>query len=133
MNNEPEYHLFLDKDKEELDSNVYKEIFNRSVSLEMTLNLSGKKNQVNVEKLLYSFYRLNLIYKKLIKKINTKLTSFPPVEFGYFRNNPFAKMYFITSISPKNEVRRYSSYMTDILLTNYEELKKIHGDDKSGF
>ena len=116
MNNEPEHQLF---DKGE--DGFYKETFNNSISLEMTLNLSDKKNRDNIEKLLYSFYRLKLIYNKLIKKINTKLISIPPVEFGYFRNNPFVKIRSLILISPKDEPRRYSSYMTEILLTNYEE------------
>lgn len=126
MNNEPEYRLFLDKDEGEEKPDIYKFIFNRSISLEMTLNLSDKKNRDNIEKLLYSFYKLKLIYNNLIKKINTKLRAvdFPPVEFGYFRNKPFDKMDLIELISPTDESKRYPSYKVDILLIDYEELKK---------
>lgn len=133
MDNEPSYQLFVDKGEGDLGTRVYKEVFNKSISLEMTLNLSDKKNRNNVEKLLYSFYRLDLIYNNLIKKINPKLISIPPVTFGYFKNNPFAKMGLIELISPTNPAKRYSSYMIDTLLINPEELKKLHGDDKSGF
>ena len=134
MDNEPSCQLFVDKGEGDLGSRVYKEVFNGSISLEMTLNLSDKKNRDNIEKLLYSFYKLDLIYNSLIKKINTKLIATPPVTFGYFKNNPFAKMGPIELISPKNPVKRYSPYMLDILLINPEELKKLYGGgDKSGF
>ena len=85
MNNEPEHQLFLDKEGKE-KQNIYKEIFDSSISLEMTLNLSDKKNRVNVEKLLYSFYKLQMMYNNLIKKINTKLRAvdLSLVQFGYF-------------------------------------------------
>ena len=134
MNNEPEKQLHVDKG-EEFGFSIYKEIFKTSISLEMTLNLSDKKNRDNIEKLLYSFYKLQLIYNNLIKKINTNLLydAIPPVRFGYFRNNPLVKMDPIELISSTNETKRYSPYMIDILLTNPEELKKLHSDDKSGF
>ena len=134
MNNEPENQLHIDKGVE-FGFRIYKEIFKTSISLEMTLNLSSKKNRVNVEKLLYSFYKLQLMYNNLIKKINTNLLydAIPPVRFGYFRNNPLVKIGPIELISATNESKRYSPYMIDILLTNPEELKKLHGDDKSGF
>ena len=124
MDNEPEYQIFLDKKEE--NPNIYKEFFESLISLEMTLNLSNKKNRANVEKLLYSFYKLKLMYNNLIKKINTKLRAadFSLVEFGYFRNNPFAKMDLIELLSPTDEFKRYPSYKVDILLTDYEELKK---------
>ena len=124
MNNEPSYQLFVDKGEGELGSRFYKEIFDRSISLEMTLNLSDKKNRANIEKLLYSFYKLDLIYNNLIKKINPNLIAIPPVTFGYFKNNPFAKMGLIELISPTNPVKRYSPYMLDILLIDYEKLKR---------
>ena len=126
MNNEPEYRLFLDKGlyKGMEIPNIYKEILNQSISLEMTLNLSDKKNRDNIEKLLYSFYKLDLIYNNLIKKINPNLIAIPPVTFGYFKNNPFAKMGLIELISPTNPVKRYSPYMLDILLIDYEKLKR---------
>ena len=133
MDNEPSYQLFVDKGEGDLGFRVYKEVFNKSISLEMTLNLSDKKNRDNIEKLLYSFYKLDSIYNNLIKKINTKLLAIPPVTFGYFKNNPFAKMGLIELISPTNPAKRYSSYMLDILLTNPEELEKLHGDGKTGF
>ena len=125
MNNEPENQLFLDKDGKE--KQIYKEIFDSSISLEMTLNLSDKKNRTNVEKLLYSFYKLKLIYNNLIKKINIKLRAvdLSLVEFGYSRNNPFVKMGPIELISQTDEVKCYPSYKVDILLTDYEELKRI--------
>ena len=126
---------YVDKGEGDLGSRVYKEVFNKSISLEMTLNLSDKKNRANVKKLLYSFYKLTLIYNNLIKKINTNLLydAIPPVRFGYFRNNPLVKMGPIELISSTNETKRYSPYMINILLTNPEELKKLHSDDKSGF
>lgn len=126
MNNEPENQLHVDKGEEELGLRVYKEIFKTSISLEMTLNLSDKKNRDNIEKLLYSFYKLTLIYNNLIKKINPNLSDvdFPPVEFGYFRNNPFVKMGPIELISPTDEVKCYPSYKLDILLIDYEKLKR---------
>lgn len=128
MNNEPEYRLILDKDlyKGMEIPNIHKEILNQSISLEMTLNLSDKKNRDNIEKLLYSFYKLKLLYNNLIKKINTKLSDadFPPVEFGYFRNNQFVKMFPIELISPTDEVKCYPSYKLDILLIDYEKLKR---------
>ena len=121
MNNEPEHQLFLDKEGKE-KQNIYKEIFDSSISLEMTLNLSGKKNRVNVEKLLYSFYKLQLMYNNLIKKINTKLRAIDLslVQFGYFRNNPFVKMGPIELISQTDEEKCYPSYVADILLKDYE-------------
>ena len=124
MNNEPENQLFLDKDGKE--KQIYKEIFNSSISLEMTLNLSDKKNRNNVEKLLYTFYKLALMYNNLIKKINTKLRAvdFYLVYFGYFRNNPFVKMGPIELISQTDEKKCYPSYIADILLTDYEKLKR---------
>lgn len=124
MDNEPSYQLFVDKGEGELGPRVYKEVFNRSISLEMTLNLSDKKNRNNVEKLLYSFYKLDSIYNNLIRKFNTKIIAIPPVQFGYFKNNPFVKMGLIELISPTNPAKCYSPYMLDILLTNPEELKK---------
>ena len=119
MNNEPEDQLLPAKD-DKPKSQVYKEIFNGSISLEMTLNLSDKKNQDNVEKLLYSFYKLQLMYTNLIKKINTRLMSFPPVQFGYFRNNPFSKIELIRLLSPTNETRNYPPYVADTLLKDYD-------------
>ena len=119
MNNEPEEQLLPAKD-DKPKSQVYKEIFNGSISLEMTLNLSDKKNRDNVEKLLYSFYKLQLMYTNLIKKINTRLMSFPPVQFGYFRNNPFAKIELIRLLSPTDETRNYPPYVADTLLKDYE-------------
>lgn len=121
MNNEPEHQLFLDKEGKE-KQNIYKEIFDSSISLEMTLNLSGKKNRVNVEKLLYSFYKLQLMYNNLIKKTNIKLRAvdLSLVEFGYSRNNPFVKMGPIELISQTDEEKCYPSYVADILLKDYE-------------
>ena len=119
MNNEPEDQLLPAKD-DKPKFQVYKEIFNGSISLEMTLNLSDKKNRDNVEKLLYSFYKLQLMYTNLIKKINTRLMSFPPVQFGYFRNNTFAKIELIRLLSPTDETRNYPPYVADILLKDYE-------------
>lgn len=133
MNNEPSYQLFLNNGEGVLGLRAYKEIFDRSISLEMTLNLLDKKNRANIEKLLYSFYKLDSIYNRLIRKFNTKIIAIPPVTFGYFKNNPFAKMGLIELISPTNPAKRYSPYMLDILLANPEELKKLHGEDKSGF
>ena len=133
MNNEPAPQLYVDKGEGDLGFRVYKEVFNKSISLEMTLNLSDKKNRANVKKLLYSFYKLVFIYNNLIKKVNTNLLDTAPVTFGYFRNNPFVKIGPIELISAKNQLRRYSPYMTDILLTNPEEHKKLHSDCKSGF
>ena len=120
MNNEPEHQLFLDKDGKE-KQNIYKEIFDSSISLEMTLNLSDKKNRVNVEKLLYSFYKLQMMYNNLIKKINIKLRAvdLSLVQFGYFRNNPFVKMGPIELISQTDEEKYYPSYVADILLKDY--------------
>ena len=124
MNNEPENQLFLDKDGKE--KQIYKEIFDSSISLEMTLNLSDKKNRNNVEKLLYTFYKLDLMYNNLIKKINTKLRAvdFSLVYFGYFRNNPFVKIGPIELISQTDEEKCYPSYKLDILLIDYEKLKR---------
>ena len=121
MNNEPEHQLFLDKEGKE-KQNIYKEIFDSSISLEMTLNLSGKKNRVNVEKLLYSFYKLQMMYNNLIKKTNTKLRAvdLSLVQFGYSRNNPFVKMGPIELISQTDEEKCYPSYVADILLKDYE-------------
>ena len=48
MDNEPENRLFLDKKEE--NPNIYKEVFESLISLEITLNLSNKKNRANVEK-----------------------------------------------------------------------------------
>lgn len=126
MNNEPEKQLHVDKGEEEFSFRIYKEIFKTSISLEMTLNLSDKKNRDNIEKLLYSFYKLSLIYNNLIKKINTNLLydAIPPVTFGYFRNNPFVKMGPIELISPTDKVKCYPSYKLDILLIDYEKLKR---------
>ena len=121
MNNEPEHQLFLDKQVKE-KQNIYKEIFDSSISLEMTLNLSDKKNRVNVKKLLYSFYKLQMMYNNLIKKINIKLRAvdLSLVQFGYSRNNPFVKMGPIELISQTDEEKCYPSYVADILLTDYE-------------
>ena len=133
MNNEPAPQLHVDKGEGDLGSRVYKEVFNKSISLEMTLNLSDKKNRANVKKLLYSFYKLVFIYNNLIKKVNTNLLDTAPVTFGYFRNNPFVKIGPIELISATTKFKRYSPYMTDTLLTNPEEHKKLHSDGKSGF
>lgn len=127
MNNKPEYRLFLDEEREDI---IYKEIFNKSISLEMSLNLSDKKNRDTIEKLLHSFYKLKLMYNNLIKKFNPELISAPPVEFGYFRNNPFVRSILLELITPTDE---YPSHDVDILLTNPEELKNLHSDDKEDF
>lgn len=121
MNNEPEHQLFLDKEGKE-KQNIYKEIFDSSISLEMTLNLSDKKNRVNVKKLLYSFYKLQMMYNNLIKKTNIKLRAvdLSLVQFGYSRNNPFVKMGPIELISQTDEEKCYPSYVADILLKDYE-------------
>ena len=124
MNNKPEDKLFIDKGEEEMGTRVYKEIFNKSISLEMTLNLSNKKNQDNVKKLLYSFYKLKLMYDNLIKKFKPDLIGIPPVEFGYFRNNPLAKMGFFELLSSKNIIKQSPPYITNILLADYEEPKE---------
>ena len=120
MNNEPENQLHIDKGVE-FGFRIYKEIFKTSISLEMTLNLSSKKNRVNVEKLLYSFYKLQMMYNNLIKKINIKLRAvdLSLVQFGYFRNNPFVKMGPIELISQTDEEKYYPSYVADILLKDY--------------
>ena len=133
MDNEPAPQLHVDKGEGDLGSRVYKEVFNKSISLEMTLNLSDKKNRANVKKLLYSFYKLVFIYNNLIKKVNTNLLDTAPVTFGYFRNNPFVKIGPIELISATTKFKRYSPYMIDILLTNPEEHKKLHSDDKEDF
>ena len=124
MDNEPSCQLFVDKGEGDLGSRVYKEVFNGSISFEMTLNLSDKKNRDNIEKLLYTFYKLALMYNNLIKKINTKLRAvdFSLVHFGYSRNNPFVKMGPIELISQTDEVKCYPSYKLDILLIDYEKL-----------
>ena len=66
------------------------------------------------------------MYNNLIKKINIKLRAvdLSLVEFAYFRNNPFVKIGPIDLISQTDEVKCYPSYKVDILLTDYEELKK---------
>ena len=132
MNNEPEDQLLPAKD-DKPKSQVYKEIFNGSISLEMTLNLSNKKNQDNVKKLLYSFYKLDVMYNNLIKKFKPDLIGIPSVEFGYFRNNPFFKMGFFKLLSSTSVTKQYPSYIANILLTDYEELKKMHDDAERKF
>ena len=115
MNNEPEHQLL-----EGPISNDYEKVFDRAISLEMTLNLSDKKNRHNIEKLLYSFYKLKLIYNKLIKKFDTNIIDISP-RLGYFRKNPFVKMAFIELASPTDLAKRYTtSHLIDILLTDYK-------------
>ena len=133
MNNKPEDQLFINKGEEEIGTNVYKDCFNKSISLEMTLNLSNKKNQDNVKKLLYSFYKLDVMYNNLIKKFKPDLIGIPSVEFGYFRNNPFFKMGFFKLLSSTSVIKQYPSYIANILLTDYEELKKMHDDAERKF
>ena len=115
MNNEPEHQLFEDS-----NSNYYEEIFERTISLEMTLNLSDKKNRHNIGKLLSSFYKLKLIYNNLAKKFNTDIIDISP-RLGYFRKNPLVKMAFIELVSPTDAAKRYTtSHLIDLLLTDYK-------------
>ena len=73
MNNKPEHQLL-----EGAIANDYEKVFERAISLEMTLNLSDKKNRHNIEKLLHSFYKLELIYNNLAKKFNTDIIDISP-------------------------------------------------------
>ena len=65
-----------------------------------------------------------MMYNDLIKKFKPELIGIPPVEFGYFRNNPLAKMGFFGLLSSKNVTKQYPSYIANILLGDYKELKE---------
>ena len=66
---------------------------NHFITLETSINLSGRKNTHNITKLFYSFWRLQQIYNNLIStnKFYKHTFSAPYISIGVYKNNPYEK------------------------------------------
>ena len=95
MNNKPSVdliHMFGD------NSNNY------FITLETSINLSGRKNTHNLMKLLYSFWHLQQIYEKLVTTIKPNIvrSSLPSIDIRVYKKNPYKKS-ILYELMPSNK------------------------------
>ena len=64
---------------------------NHFITLKTSINLSRRKNTHNIIKLFCSFWRLQLIYRKLLITIMGTMETEPYIIIGVYRNNPYKK------------------------------------------
>lgn len=70
-------------------SEKFEDESDQALSLETSINLSDKKNINNLTKFIYSFWRLQWIYDKLIDgKIHARYRIKPDIKLNVFRKNP---------------------------------------------
>ena len=76
---------------------------NQFITLKTSINLSRRKNEHNITKLFYSFWRLQQIYNKLLStkkfNINKRTTSY--INIGVYRDNPHKKT-ILYELSPSD-------------------------------
>ena len=63
------------------------------IILKTSINLSRRKNEHNLLKMFYSFWRLEQIYNKLVStnKFNINKSSTPYINIEVYKNNPYKK------------------------------------------
>ena len=96
---------------------------NQFITLKTSINLSRRKNIHNILKMLYSFWRLQKIYYKLItEKISIGYTSSPPyINIGVYKNNPYKK-------SVLYELVPFNSHLTS---TGLKLIKFLNSKDET--
>lgn len=72
-------------------SKFFEEFFHQAISLETTFNLSNRKTEDKIKKFLYSLWRIQTIYNKLMRKLENRTKISPRFDIGVFRNNPYKK------------------------------------------
>ena len=96
-------------------SNEFKVMFTDKhfITLKTSINLSRRKNTQNIIKLLCSFWRLQQIYKKLIKKVpDINTMPVPYINIGVYKNNPYKK----TNLYPlMNSDREWASIGLELI------------------
>ena len=76
---------------------------NQFIILKTSINLSKRKNEHNITKLFYSFWRLQQIYNKLLrtKKFNITKRATSYINIGVYKDNPHKKT-ILYELSPSD-------------------------------
>ena len=92
------------------------------IKLKTSINISGRKNVHNLTKLLYSFWRLQQIYNKLVIANSYLSTSTPPhINMGVYKKNPFKKS-ILCELMPSDR---------DLTSTELELIKFLNDKDET--
>ena len=84
------------------------------ITLKTSINLSGRKNEHNLLKMFYSFWRLQQIYEKLVTTIypNKDITVMQHISTVFYKNNSCEKS-VICSLIPSGE--RSNSFLLETI------------------
>ena len=87
---------------------------NYYITLKTSINLSGRKNEHNLLKMFYSFWRLQQIYEKLVTTIypNKDITVMQHISTVFYKNNSCEKS-VICSLIPSGE--RSNSFLLETI------------------
>ena len=82
--------FMVNNQSDEFENKLSHNIF--VIKLKTSINISRRKNVRNLTKLLYSFWRLQQIYNKLVNANSYLSTSTAPhINIGVYKKNPFKK------------------------------------------
>lgn len=102
-------------------SEEFEDLSNKALSLETSINLSDKKNINNLTKFIYSFWRLQRIYDKLIEdKIHARYRIIPDIKLNVFRKNPDEKIKVFELFDDEHKLTNISHKLIKFLNGNDE-------------
>ena len=105
--------FMVNSQSDEFENKLSHNIF--VIKLKTSINISGRKNVRNLTKLLYSFWRLQQIYNKLVITNSYLSTSTAPhINIRVYKKNPFKKS-ILCELMPSN--RELTS--TELELINF--------------
>ena len=97
-------------------SEEFEDKSDQALSLETSINLSDKKNINNLTKFIYSFWRLQLIYDRLIDdKIHARYRIKPDIKLNVFRKNPDEKIKVFELIDDEHKLTNISHKLINFL------------------
>ena len=93
---------------------------NYYITLKTSINLSRRKNTHNILKLFCSFWRLQLIYRKLLITIMGTMETEPYIIIGVYRNNPYKKSNLCRLIPSSTDLTTTGLELINLLNSKYE-------------
>ena len=93
---------------------------NYYITLKTSINLSRRKNTHNIIKLFCSFWRLQLIYRKLLITIMGTMETEPYIIIGVYRNNPYKKSNLCRLIPSSTDLTTTGLELINLLNSKYE-------------
>ena len=93
---------------------------NYYITLKTSINLSRRKNTHNIIKLFCSFWRLQLIYRKLLITIMGTMETEPYIIIGVYRNNPYKKSNLCRLTPSSTDLTTTGLELINLLNSKYE-------------